>query len=47
MAQAARAHAGKVALRYGERSRTFAQFDAAADRLASHEDARDVARAAG
>jgi len=35
MAQAARAHAGKVALRYGEGSWTFAQFDAAADRLAS------------
>ena len=35
MAQAARAYAGKVALRYGEQSWTFAEFDAAADRLAS------------
>src|SRR5450759_5495282 len=35
MAQAARAHAGRVALRYGEQSWTFAEFDTAADRLAS------------
>jgi acyl-CoA synthetase (AMP-forming)/AMP-acid ligase II len=35
MAQAARAYAGKTALRYGEQSWTFAEFDAAADRLAS------------
>lgn len=35
MAQAARAHAGKVALCYGERSWAFAEFDAAADHLAS------------
>jgi acyl-CoA synthetase (AMP-forming)/AMP-acid ligase II len=35
MAQAARAYAGKIALRYGEQSWTFAQFDAAADHLAS------------
>ena len=35
MAQAARAYAGRVALRYGEQSWNFAEFDAAADRLAS------------
>jgi acyl-CoA synthetase (AMP-forming)/AMP-acid ligase II len=35
MAQAARAHAGKIALRYGEKSWTFAQFAAVADSLAS------------
>src|ERR1035437_548580 len=35
MPQAARAYAGKTALRYGEQSWTFAEFDAAADRLAS------------
>jgi acyl-CoA synthetase (AMP-forming)/AMP-acid ligase II len=35
MAQAARAYAGRVALRYGKQSWTFAEFDAAADRLAS------------
>ncbi|MFI4961793.1 MAG: AMP-binding protein, partial [Hyphomicrobiales bacterium] len=35
MAQAARAYAGKIALRYGEQSWTFAEFDATADRLAS------------
>jgi acyl-CoA synthetase (AMP-forming)/AMP-acid ligase II len=35
MAQAARAYASKVALCYGERSWTFAEFDAAADHLAS------------
>ena len=35
MAQVARAHAGKVALRCGAQSWTFAEFDAAADRLAS------------
>ncbi len=34
MAQAARRHAGRVALREGERVWTFAQFDAAASRLA-------------
>jgi acyl-CoA synthetase (AMP-forming)/AMP-acid ligase II len=35
MAQAARAHADKVALRYGEQAWTFSEFDAIADRLAS------------
>lgn len=35
MAQAARAFGGKIALRHGERSWTFAEFDAAADHLAS------------
>ena len=35
MAQAARAYAGRVALRHGEQSWNFAEFDAAADRLAS------------
>src|SRR3974390_68439 len=35
MAQAARSCAGKVALRYGGQSWTFAEFDAVADRLAS------------
>jgi len=35
MAQAARAYANKIALRYGQQSWTFAEFDAAADRLAS------------
>ena len=34
-AQAARRHAGRVALRHGERAWTFAQFDAAADRIAT------------
>src|SRR3974390_3947454 len=35
MGRAARAHASKVALCYGEQSWTFAEFDAAADHLAS------------
>ncbi len=35
MAQAARNFCDKIALRYGEQSWTFAQFDAIADRLAS------------
>ena len=35
MAQAAHAYAGKIALRYGEQSWSFAQFDAAADRIAT------------
>jgi acyl-CoA synthetase (AMP-forming)/AMP-acid ligase II len=35
MAQAARAHRARVALRGGERTWTFAEFDACADRLAS------------
>jgi acyl-CoA synthetase (AMP-forming)/AMP-acid ligase II len=35
MAQAARAHSGKIALCYGAQSWSFAEFDAAADRLAS------------
>ena len=35
MAQAARVHAEKIALRYDEQSWTFAQFDASADHLAS------------
>ena len=35
MAQAARTFADRIALRYGERSWTFAEFDAIADRLAS------------
>ena len=35
MAQAARAYSGRIALRYGEQSWTFAEFDDAADRLAS------------
>lgn len=35
MGQAARAHADKVALRYGDRAWTFAEFDAIAGRLAS------------
>jgi len=35
MAQAARAYGDKVALRYGDRAWTFAEFDAVADRLAS------------
>lgn len=35
MAQAARRHAGRIALRFGERSWTFAQFDAAVDCLAT------------
>jgi acyl-CoA synthetase (AMP-forming)/AMP-acid ligase II len=35
MSQAARRHAGRVALRHGERAWSFAEFDAAADRIAS------------
>lgn len=35
MAQAAGAYAGKIALRYGEQSWTFAEFNASVDRLAS------------
>ena len=35
MAQAARAFSDRIALRYGEQSWTFAEFDGAADRLAS------------
>jgi acyl-CoA synthetase (AMP-forming)/AMP-acid ligase II len=35
MAQAARRHADRVALRHGERAWTFAAFNAAADRIAS------------
>ena len=35
MAQAARAHADKIALRYGDEAWTFAEFDAVADRLAT------------
>ena len=35
MAQAARAYADRVALRFGERSWTFAEFDAAVNRLAA------------
>jgi acyl-CoA synthetase (AMP-forming)/AMP-acid ligase II len=35
MAQAARIHASRLALRYGDRAWTFSEFDASADRLAS------------
>ena len=35
MAQSARAHAARIALRFGERTWTFAEFDASANRLAN------------